>query len=217
MTLQINSRGSQVVKLQKELKAAGLAVGRADGIFGAHTLKALKTFQKRHHLAVDGVAGPNTWRALLNDGKKPAGAAAPKKTTPASAAPRGSLVSGYVNGVAKKIRVAPIGNGKSLRSDAAAKFNQMKAAARRAGVTLTPVSGFRTMAQQRALYAAYRAGRGNLAARPGYSNHQGGRSVDVSTNGSYSSAAYKWLARHGRAYGFVNDVRGEPWHWTFRG
>jgi hypothetical protein len=37
----------------------------------------------------------------------------------------------------------------------------------------------------------------------------------VSTNGSYSSAAYKWLARHGRAYGFVNDVRGEPWHWTF--
>lgn len=206
-----------MVKLQQELKASGLLPGKADGVFGANTLRALKTFQARHHLTVDGMAGPNTWRALLNDGKKPAGAAAPKKTTPAPAAPRGTLVSGYVNDVPRKIRVAPIGNGKSLRSDAAAKFNQMKAAARRVGVTLAPVSGFRTMAQQRALYAAYRAGRGNLAARPGYSNHQGGLSVDVSTNGSYSSAAYKWLARYGRQYGFVNDVRTEPWHWTFRG
>ena len=89
--------------------------------------------------------------------------------------------------------------------------------ARLHGGGVRPVSGFRTMAQQKALYAAYRAGRGNLAARPGYSNHQGGTSVDVSTRGSYSSPAYKWLARHGRQYGFVNDVRGEPWHWTYRG
>ena len=130
MTLRINARGSQVVKLQQELKAAGVSPGRADGVFGAGTLRALKTFQARHHLAADGVAGPNTWRALLNDGKKPGGATAPRKTTPAAAAPRGSLVSGYVNGVPRKIRVAPIGNGKVLRADAAAKFNQMKAAAR---------------------------------------------------------------------------------------
>jgi LAS superfamily LD-carboxypeptidase LdcB len=73
------------------------------------------------------------------------------------------------------------------------------------------------MAQQRSLYAAYLAGRGNLAARPGYSNHQGGLSVDVATNSSYSSASYRWLARNARNYGFVNDVRGEPWHWTYRG
>ena len=215
MSLRINSRGSQVAKLQAELKAAGLLPGRADGVFGRNTQRAVKQFQVRHRLAADGVAGPRTLRALLNDGKTPAGTAA-RRTTPAAAAPRGSLVSGYVNGVAKKIRIAPIGNGKSLRSDAALKFNQMKAAARRAGVTLSPVSGFRTMAQQRSLYAAYRAGRGNLAARPGYSNHQGGRSVDVSTKGSYSSSAYRWLARNGRQYGFVNDVRGEPWHWTYR-
>ncbi len=92
----------------------------------------------------------------------------------------------------------------------------MKAAARRAGVSLSVVSGFRTMAQQKALYAAYKAGRGNLAARPGYSNHQGGLSADIST-GSYSSRTYRWLAANARRYGFVNDVRGEPWHWTYRG
>ncbi|MFN7135837.1 MAG: D-alanyl-D-alanine carboxypeptidase family protein, partial [Myxococcales bacterium] len=86
-----------------------------------------------------------------------------------------------------------------------------------AGVRLNPVSGFRTMAQQQHLWNLYRSGRGNLAARPGYSNHQMGLSVDVTTNGSYNSAAYRWLARNARRYGFVNDVRGEPWHWTFRG
>ncbi len=216
MSLRINSRGSQVAKLQSELKAAGVLPGRADGVFGKNTQKAVKQFQARHRLTADGVVGPRTWNKLLTDGKSPAGAAARRTTASAAAAPRGTQVSGYVNGAPRRIRIAPIGNGKSLRADAAAKFNQMKSAARRAGVSLSPVSGFRTMAQQRSLYAAYRAGRGNLAARPGYSNHQGGLSVDVSTNASYRSASYRWLARHGRQYGFVNDVRGEPWHWTFR-
>lgn len=202
--------------MQAELKAAGLAVGSIDGVFGRNTLKAVQQFQRRHHLVVDGMAGPRTMYALLHDGKTP-GRTAARRTTAAPAAPRGTVVNGYVRGVPRRIHIAPIGNGKNMRSDAALKFNQMKAAARRAGVTLSPVSGFRTMAQQKSLYAAYRAGRGNLAARPGYSNHQGGLSVDVQTNGSYSSAAYRWLARHGRQYGFVNDVRTEPWHWTYRG
>ena len=213
MTLRLNSRGPQVARLQAELKAAGLAPGPIDGVFGRGTLKAVQQFQARYRLGVDGMVGPKTWNKLLSDGKSPGKTT---KAAPVASAPRGTLVSGYVRGVPKKIRVAPIGNGKQLRADAALKFNQMKAAARRAGVTLTPVSGFRTMAQQKALYAAYKAGRGNLAARPGYSNHQGGLSTDISTGG-YSSKTYKWLAAHGRQYGFVNDVRGEPWHWTFRG
>jgi len=212
MTLRINSRGSQVVRLQAELKAAGISPGAIDGAFGRGTLAAVKKYQRVHHLAADGVVGPRTWHTLLTDGKSPTG----RTSAPAPAAPRGSVVTGYVNGSPRRIRIAPIGNGKQMRADAAGRYNQMKAAARRVGISLTPVSGFRTMAQQRALYAAYRAGRGNLAARPGYSNHQGGLSVDIAT-GSYSSATYKWLARHGRQYGFVNDVRTEPWHWTFRG
>lgn len=214
MTVRLNSRGSEVLRLQRELRAAGISPGPLDGIFGRGTQRAVRTYQARYRLSVDGVVGPRTWSKLLNDGHRPSGASAAR---PVSKAPRGQVVTGYVNGRPRSIRVASVGNGKLMRADAAARFNQMKAAARRAGVTLTAVSGFRTMAQQRALYAAYRAGHGNLAARPGYSNHQGGTSVDVATGGSYSSAAYRWLARHGRAYGFVNDVRGEPWHWTFRG
>lgn len=214
MTLRLNSRGPQVIKLQQELKAAGISPGKIDGIFGRGTLAAVKKFQAKNRLQVDGMAGPRTMHALLTDGKVP-GRTSTTAAKPA-AAPRGSPTTGYVNGVPRRFNVSAIGNGKVLRSDAAAKFNQMKAAARRAGVTLSPVSGFRTMAQQRSLYAAYKAGRGNLAARPGYSNHQGGISVDVATNASYRSASYKWLARNARQYGFVNDVRGEPWHWTYK-
>jgi LAS superfamily LD-carboxypeptidase LdcB len=125
-------------------------------------------------------------------------------------------VTGYVNGSPRRITISSVGNGKYMRSDAAASFNKMKAAARRAGINLSVVSGFRTMAQQRALYAAYRAGRGNLAARPGYSNHQGGTASDISVPGGYGSRTYNWLKNHARAYGFVNDVRGEPWHWTYK-
>ena len=190
-----------------------MAVGRADGVFGKGTLKAVKQYQTRYRLGADGVVGAKTWNKLLTDGKNPPGV---KKAAPAPAAPRGSQVTGYVNGSPRKIRVSSVGNGKVMRADAAAKLNKMKAAARRAGVSLSVVSGFRTMAQQRSLYAAYKAGRGNLAARPGYSNHQGGTAADLNTGG-YSSRSYKWLARNARAYGFVNDVRGEPWHWTFRG
>jgi peptidoglycan hydrolase-like protein with peptidoglycan-binding domain len=213
MFLSIRSRGSQVVRLQRELKAAGFNPGPVDGIFGPNTLRAVRAYQSRHGLTVDGIVGPRTWHKLLTDGRVPGRATSVRAP---SAAPRGQLVLGYVNGVPRSIRVSSIGNGKYLRTDAAARFNAMKAAARRVGITLTPVSGFRTMAQQRALYAAYLAGRGNLAARPGYSNHQSGLSVDISVGG-YGSAAYRWLARHARAYGFVNDVRGEPWHWTYRG
>ncbi len=212
MTLRINSRGSQVVQLQRELKAAGFNPGSIDGAFGKNTLSAVKGYQRRYGLSVDGVVGPRTWNKLLTDGKKPSGTTAVGRPS----TPGGKTVTGYVNGRARSIKIAPVGNGKYLRTDAAASFNKMKAAARRAGVSLGVVSGFRTMAQQKALYAAYKAGRGNLAARPGYSNHQGGLSADLNTGG-YSSRTYRWLAANARRYGFVNDVRGEPWHWTYRG
>lgn len=208
MTVRLGSRGAEVRNLQAELKAAGVLAGKVDGVFGKQTLAAVKKFQARHRLAQDGVVGPRTWAKLRADGKAPA-ANVPRT-------PVGTLTTGYVNGRAKSIRLGSIGNGKKLRVDAAAQFNKMKAAAKRAGVTLTPVSGFRSMAEQKRLYALYKAGKGNLAARPGYSNHQGGVAVDVATGGSYSSKAYKWLAKNARQYGFVNDVRGEPWHWTYK-
>ena len=37
-----------------------------DGSFGAYTFRAVKRFQKKYGLTVDGVVGPKTWTALLH-------------------------------------------------------------------------------------------------------------------------------------------------------
>jgi hypothetical protein len=63
-TLRAGADGDEVVEAQELLNAAGarLPVG---GYFGAQTAHALGTFQARHRLAVNGVLGPATWKALL--------------------------------------------------------------------------------------------------------------------------------------------------------
>ena len=58
------SRGSEVAQIQQRLNELGYNAGKADGIFGSNTLNAVKAFQKDQGLAVDGIAGPNTLKAL---------------------------------------------------------------------------------------------------------------------------------------------------------
>ena len=90
----------------------------------------------------------------------------------------------------------------------------MRAAAARTGVALRVVSGFRTMEEQTWLYRAWRAGFGNLAARPGYSSHQSGRAIDLNT---LTPGVAGWIAAHARRFGFRPTVPSEPWHWEYRG
>lgn len=138
----------------------------------------------------------------------------------APAAPAGpgtaTRADAYVQGRRTSIETKSIGGGRELRADAADAFIRMRDAARRDGVNLNVVSAFRTMESQRKLYRDYQNGTGNLAARPGYSNHQGGTALDIQTNRSRNSAAYRWLAQNASQYGFANTVRSEPWHWDFR-
>lgn len=131
--------------------------------------------------------------------------------------------TGYVKGVASPITLSPVGNNQFMRSDAAAQFLAMQAAAKSYNIALSATSGFRTMESQQRLYEGYRrklsgdptAANFNMAAKPGFSNHQGGISVDVGGVGSFTSAAYRWLALNASRYGFKNDVSTEYWHWTF--
>lgn len=58
------SRGEEVKKIQQKLKNYGLYGGNIDGIFGKQTQNAVRTFQKNNGLAVDGIAGPRTLKAL---------------------------------------------------------------------------------------------------------------------------------------------------------
>lgn len=63
-TVRYGSKGDLVVELQKKLAAKGYCVGNIDGIFGNKTLMAVKQYQADHCLTIDGIVGPNTWRAL---------------------------------------------------------------------------------------------------------------------------------------------------------
>ncbi len=62
--LRSGSVGPQVEYLQSLLNRLGFTVGRVDGIFGPRTERAVRRFQEKNSLTVDGVVGPNTWNAL---------------------------------------------------------------------------------------------------------------------------------------------------------
>jgi N-acetylmuramoyl-L-alanine amidase len=62
--LEVGSSGSDVVKVQKRLIQYDYLDGVADGKYGADTQAAVRLFQKRNGLAVDGRVGPSTAAAL---------------------------------------------------------------------------------------------------------------------------------------------------------
>ena len=66
-TLRPGDKGSDVRKLQRALKAAGMYSGKIDGVYGKGTTAAVKAYQKKHGLTQDGVAGRATLKALFGE------------------------------------------------------------------------------------------------------------------------------------------------------
>ena len=58
------SRGSEVMQIQTKLKRWGYYTGNIDGIYGSQTLAAVKYFQRKNGLTVDGIAGTKTLQAM---------------------------------------------------------------------------------------------------------------------------------------------------------
>jgi len=58
------SRGSTVTEIQRRLKNWGYYDGAVDGIYGYRTYIAVRRFQSKNGLRVDGIVGPQTLRAL---------------------------------------------------------------------------------------------------------------------------------------------------------
>ncbi|MCR4876751.1 MAG: D-alanyl-D-alanine carboxypeptidase family protein [Clostridiales bacterium] len=72
--IQLNSgsRGEEVRILQLRLTELGYFTGEADGNYGPATKEAVRAFQKRNGLAVDGIAGKKTQTRLYSPDAVPA-------------------------------------------------------------------------------------------------------------------------------------------------
>ena len=101
-------------------------------------------------------------------------------------------------------------NGKGMRPDVAAAFDRMAAAAAADGVSLLVVSGFRSDAEQAALFAAHPDPK--WVAPPGHSLHRCATELDLGPE-----SAYGWLAANATRFGFEQRYSWEAWHFGFVG
>src|SRR3954451_5962376 len=69
MPAMASAGSSDIAALQVAMRAVGLYPHAVDGISGPWTQGAVRSFQSQHGLAADGVAGPQTRRALGKRGK----------------------------------------------------------------------------------------------------------------------------------------------------
>jgi hypothetical protein len=98
--------------------------------------------------------------------------------------------------------------GEGMRPDVAAAFDRMAVAARGAGISLLVVSGFRSDAEQAALFAAHPDP--TWVAPPGHSLHRCATELDLGPE-----SAYSWLAANASRFGFVQRYSWEAWHYGF--
>lgn len=130
-------------------------------------------------------------------------------------------------------------DGKPVRLTprAAAAWHRMRAAAAADGVTLLPLSGFRSVARQTKIVRGHLAKGRPLAdllryvAAPGCSEHHTGRAIDLGSpddtalfEASFArTKEYRWLRKHAARFGFTlsyprdnpHRIGYEPWHWLF--
>jgi N-acetylmuramoyl-L-alanine amidase len=64
ITYKYGSRGEVVRQIQSKLKKWGYLKGNVDGIYGYQTYTAVKYFQRKNGLVVDGIVGKQTLAAL---------------------------------------------------------------------------------------------------------------------------------------------------------
>ena len=64
VTYQKGSSGTVVSQIQTKLKNWGYYTGGVDGVYGSATEAAVKAFQRKNGLTVDGKAGPKTLQAM---------------------------------------------------------------------------------------------------------------------------------------------------------
>jgi len=125
-----------------------------------------------------------------------------------------------------------------LTPTAARAWKRLVAAAKADGVTLLPLSGFRSVARQTQIVRRHLANGRPLddllryVAAPGCSEHHTGRAIDIGSpdepahfEASFQrTKEFRWLKRRAAEYNFFlsyphNNPHGigyEPWHWCYK-
>jgi hypothetical protein len=211
------SRPEYITWVQAALnRALGLRLAQ-DGVSGPKTRSAIRSFQRRYGLTVDGVVGPITETALekASGSRVPAGGV----QAPAPAAP----VAGAVDAVTVR--------GITVARPIARNLDSLLAAAEADGIQLGGW-GYRSTAKQIELrkqhcgptrYDIYERPSSQCTpptAPPGRSMHEKGLAIDFTYNGqtikSKTSPAFLWLQQNAGKYGLKNFAK-EPWHWSTTG
>lgn len=121
-----------------------------------------------------------------------------------------------------------------LSAGAYESYVKMSNAAKKEGLSMRVVSAYRTEDFQRNLYnnrlaTTGKANADNYTARPGFSEHQTGLAVDISsTKGTFEyTSEFKWLQKHAHEYGYIlrypkgkewiTGYSYEPWHYRYVG
>ncbi|MFI8708022.1 D-alanyl-D-alanine carboxypeptidase family protein [Bacillus sp. NPDC077411] len=127
-----------------------------------------------------------------------------------------------------------------LRKPAADALETMFETAKKQGIELSAVSGFRSYKRQQSLHNTYVDRQGkeaadSLSAVPGTSEHQTGLAIDISSNSANlqlepvfgETPEGKWVAEHAHEFGFIirypkdktniTEYAFEPWHLRFVG
>lgn len=124
--------------------------------------------------------------------------------------------------------------GGYLEKEAAKHFKEMADAAKREGIKVYNISGYRSYNTQKNLYNSYvsRDGKSKAdtySARAGTSEHQTGLATDInSISTSFETTqTYQWLSKNAYKYGFIlrypkgkEHITGymyEPWHYRYVG
>ena len=133
-------------------------------------------------------------------------------------------------------------DGFRIRKDCAEAFKEMKKSAKRDGIRIKVVSGYRSSHYQIQVFRRkFKDRKGNYlyptdeqmkarltySAPSGYSEHHTGLAVDINETEDWfkDSPAYDWLLNNASGFGFElsfpeNNVQGlgfEPWHWRYIG
>lgn len=121
--LYYGSSGSDVKKLQQALNSKGYNLS-VDGQFGSNTLSAVKDYQKKSGLSVDGIVGVNTWGKLNTASST---ATATKSTaTKAAAAPATTLSGVGSNTQSKLSSLQKYTPSSDVNADKSAYLNALK-------------------------------------------------------------------------------------------